>query len=66
MTFEVYYETYSLKEKRIVRKNVGISTGISFQDACSNFAQENQDFAKQFNLNALSYQNHELYGTLLN
>lgn len=65
MVFDVYYEFLSLKKREIVKKYIGKMSGVSFQNACENFARENEDFAKYFNSAELTYKNWELVADLL-
>lgn len=64
MCFEIYYEYYS-NQNKLTQKTLGIFHGVSFIDACYNYSKENKEFASKFNLERLTYGNHELLGKLM-
>lgn len=62
MTFDIYADVFNSKFNQI-KKYFGSQTGISFSDCCEKLAETDIDFARKFNLNNLTWNGYELYGT---
>lgn len=66
MTFEIFYSYIGREDCKEHRKVLGVSTGVSFLNACENFANQNPEFRKYFDRDKLTYKGHLLEGALTN